>query len=286
MPYKTSGMGNPFGFTLTPWVKRLLIANGVAFIFTLAFGGLVPYLAFTPAQVLTQPWTLLTYMFVHGGFFHLFFNMLALFFFGPPLEERWGSREFLKFYLICGLGAALLSILFPYQSIIGASGAVFGLLVAYAIYWPDNPIYIWGIFPVKAKWLVTFFIAINLFYAISGGSGNIAYLAHLGGAAAAFLYLKSAWAPSPWGPRPARRPGRPGPRNQSPASPGPNWRTKLRSAKHAAEQKASIPPNTEEREVLDEVDRILDKISERGLGSLTEEERRRLDEVSRQRRTN
>ena len=276
MAYSSSSFSNPFGFVVTTWVKRLLIVNAVVFVVTLAFSGLVPYLALTPARLLTQPWTLVTYMFVHGGFFHLLFNMLGLFFFGPPLEERWGSSEFLKFYLLTGLGGALLSLVFPNQMIVGASAAIYGVMVAFAMYWPDNPIYIYGIFPVKAKWLVGFLVGISIFYAITGGRAGIAHLAHLGGAAAAFLYLKSAFAPSPFG-------------GVVPRKPKPKREWKVLSAgggdqtrKDVNAARASAPPQARDlHRALDEVDRILDKISADGIASLTDEERRRLDEASR-----
>lgn len=281
MAYSTGSFSNPFGFVVTPWVKRLLIANAAVFVVTLAFSGLVPYLGLTPARLLTQPWTLVTYMFVHGGFFHLLFNMLGLFFFGPPLEERWGSSEFVKFYLLTGLGGALLSLVFPHQMIVGASAAVYGVMVAFAMYWPDNPIYIYGIFPVKAKWLVAFLVGMSVFYAATGGQAGVAHLAHLGGAMAAFGYLKSSFAPSPFGvtvPKP-RRPKR-------------EWRVLSSGAaaeparKDAPAVRASGAARAREvHRALDEVDRILDKISADGIGSLTEEERRRLDEASRKFRT-
>jgi membrane associated rhomboid family serine protease len=191
MAYSSSGYGNPFGMAVTPWVKRLLIANLVVFLVTLALPVLEGYLAFRPMLVLTRPWTLVTYMFVHAGFWHLLGNMLGLFFFGGPLEERWGSREFLKFYLITGLAGALLSFVFVNAAIVGASAAVYGIMLAFALYWPDNPVYIWGIFPVKVKWLVAFLIGISVLSAVTGSQNGTAHLAHLGGAAAAFLYLKS-----------------------------------------------------------------------------------------------
>ena len=274
------GFSNPFGFTITPWVKKLMIANAVVFVITLAFGGLVSYLAFTPARVIPQVWTIFTYMFVHAGVFHLLFNMLSLFFFGPPLEERWGGNEFLKFYLIAGLGGAALSFIFPENSIVGASGAVYGVMVAFAMYWPDNPIYIWGIFPVKAKWLVGFLVGLSLFYALSGG-GTVAHLAHLGGAIAAFIYLKSSLAPSPWGGVPKKKKSR-------------DWNVlrsmggKKQESKVAPEPKRAVVAARpiESRRSGDDVDRILDKISAGGISSLTEEERRQLEEASRKFRSN
>jgi membrane associated rhomboid family serine protease len=284
MAYPGSRMQNPFGFSITPWVKKLLIANGVVFLLTWAIGlhVVVAYFAFTPARILAQPWTPLTYMFVHAGFFHLFFNMLVLFFFGPPLEERWGSREFIKFYLIAGFGGAALSFAFPQTPIVGASGAVYGVMMAYALYWPDNPIYIWGILPVKAKYLVGFLFVISLVSAADTGSG-VAHMAHLGGFVAAFAYLRSPWGPSQWG---ARRAG-------STAS-GPA--RDLLGAFRRGEKERSVAPARRpapvrrttrgEDELLDEVDRILDKISQEGIGALTDEERQRLDEASRRDRSN
>lgn len=266
---------NPFGFVLTPWVKKLLIANGVMFVITLAFSGLVPYLALTPAQLLTEPWTLLTYMFVHRGPLHLLLNMLGLFFFGPVLEERWGSREFLKFYLVSGLGAALLSFVFLHTEIAGASGAVYGVMVAFALYWPDSPIYIYGIFPIKAKWLVGGMVALSVFFALSGGRSGVAHLAHLGGALAAFGYLKSPLAPASWG--------------QVYTSPKVKKSRPLFVRREKPESAAAAAPEARTRDLhrsLDDVDRILDKISRGGMSSLTEEERQQLEEASRKFRSN
>jgi membrane associated rhomboid family serine protease len=283
MAYRPSsfGGGNPFGFVVTEWVKRLLIANAIVFVITaLAFPALVRFLMFVPAEILLRPWTPFTYMFVHASFFHLLFNMLALFFFGPPLEERWGSSAFLKFYLITGFSGAILSLLFPHQAIVGASGAIYGIMVAFAMYWPDNPIYIWGIFPIKAKWLVGFLVGFSLFASMGGGAGSgVAHLAHLGGALSAFLYLRSSWAPGAWSATP-KKPKRPR-----------QWRV-LSSAGDEPEKEPVKPKRAPARSAseigrsLDEVDRILDKISSEGLSSLTPEERRMLDEASRRFRSN
>ena len=274
MSYATPGMGNPLGLTLTPWVKRLLIANVAVFLLTwvLAFvrpGGFAEYLAFRPVEALARPWTILTYMFVHGGLFHLLFNMLGLVFFGPRLEERWGSKEFLKFYLICGLGGALLSCLFPYQAIIGASAAVYGILLGFAFFWPDSPIYIWGILPIRAKWLVAILVAISVLSTVSGGASGVAHLAHLGGLGAAFLYLKSPWAPSAWGPVASRRSG---------ARAGAARAFARRALGRPAPLQVNVRTIATHR--ANDVDQILDKISAHGIASLTEEERRRLEEAS------
>lgn len=266
---------------LTPLVKRLIIANAAVFVVTLLAPQLVQYLQFEPSRIFPRVWTPFTYMFVHGGIFHVLFNMLILFFFGPPLEDRWGSREFLRFYVICGLSGALLSALTPYP-IIGASGAVLGVMVAFAMFWPDNPIYIWGIFPVKAKWLVAFMVGMNIFSALGGGPAGIAYLAHLGGAFAAFGYLKSPWAPPAWGERPPKRSGAER-----------DWRGTITGLVRGASSKEEvtttvtrITPRRTRPTAGDDVDRILEKISHGGLSSLTPEEREQLEEASRKFRTN
>jgi hypothetical protein len=224
----------------------------------------------------------LTYMFVHANFWHLLFNMLGLLFFGPVLEDRWGSREFIKFYLICGFAGGLFSLIFPYQAIIGASAAIYGVLVAFAMYWPDNPIYIWGIFPIKAKWLVSFMVAISVFYTLSGGQGGVAHLAHLGGALAAFVYLKSPLAPPEWGnvygstKRKRRK------------KPWDFLRRRRLAVESASRADAAVPARSARpaHRQPEEIDVILDKISAGGINSLTPEERQRLEEASRRFRTN
>ncbi|HEY8485445.1 MAG TPA: rhomboid family intramembrane serine protease [Longimicrobiales bacterium] len=269
---------NAFGYSLTPWVKRLLIANAALFFLLFLPGRLWEYLALVPSEVLTRPWTLITYAFIHAGFWHLFFNLLGLFFFGPPLEDRWGSREFLKYYLICALGGAAFSFIFaPHAGVVGASAAIFGVMLAFAMNWPDAPIYIWGIFPVKAKWLVAILAAFNLFSAVGGGRDGVAYFAHLGGFAAGFLYLRLE---EPVRLRLAR------------------FRKSMRRPRLTVVpgEKASAPPppaatrrrirTQEEEELLGELDRVLDKISSSGLASLSPEERKLLDEVSRRYRQN
>ena len=269
---------SPFGSLLTPWVKRLLIANVAVFILTLVDPPFFTrWFAFTPSEFLLRPWGAVTYMFIHGGLWHLLLNMLILFFFGPPLESRWGSREFLRYYFICGLGGVALSFLFASYPIVGASAALYGLMLAFAMSWPNALIYIWGIFPVKAKWLVGFLFLVSLMNAFGGGGDGVAHFAHLGGLVAGFLYLKREWRPSQ------------------------GIRTRAREMKirrlaivPREERKKQSPSQGEEgrdrspreESLLDEVDRILDKISAQGMGSLTSEERRVLDEVSKRHRSN
>lgn len=299
MAYRDS-YGGFGGTSVTPWVKRLLIVNAAVFLVSFIMVSVLRYpwfldlVAFGPARFITRPWTLLTYAFVHVGIGHVLGNLLVLFFFGPPLEARWGSRAFLRFYLASAAGAALFSALFyfldPANWIIGASGATFGLMMAFAMIWPDMEIHVWGIFPIKAKWLVGIMGFVQLLIAASGSSGGVAVLAHLGGMVTAFLYLKSPWAPHAWGDVPRAPRKSPGKRGGVALVP---WSGKKQAAAAAqtatatqARPAAARKGKSNERELLDDVDRILDKISAQGLGSLTEEERKRLDEVSRRYRTN
>jgi len=283
--YGSSRFG--LGFHLTHWVKRLLIANAVVFVVTWIPGPhrefLIQWFAFFPsAEFLTRPWGAVTYMFLHGDVWHVLINMLVLFFFGPPLESRWGGGEFLKYYFLCGLGGVALSFVFAAGTpIIGASAAVYGVMLAFAWYWPDSPIYIWGIFPVKAKYLVGFFFLLTFVSAFGAAGGGIAHFAHLGGLLAGVVYLK-------WGSdlgarldriREVARPERFAivPRDEEEES------GRSRSGRR---ERATRRGGRREEEILDEVDRILDKISAAGMASLTADERRILDEVSKKRRSN
>jgi membrane associated rhomboid family serine protease len=286
MAYRTPSFS--FGYGLTPWVKNLIIANTVIWVATylLGFRQLTAYMAFVPGDILFRPWTLLTYMFAHGGFMHLFFNMLGLFFFGPPLEARWGSKEFLKFYLICGLGGAALSFVFMDNPVIGASAAVYGVMLAFAMNWPDMPIYIWGIFPVPAKFLVLILALFSFVSAFSGSGGNVAHFAHLGGFAAAWLYLKYDRGRHKLfsGMRQKSQ------RRKFTVVPGDRAGGGGRNVQTDVTAKPTPTPRParggSDDQILDELDRVLEKISTDGLASLTIEERRLLDDVSRRYRQN
>lgn len=274
------GAGIGFGGRLTPMVKRLLIANAVVFGITLLVGQrfIFDWFAFQPTRIFIRPWGVVTYMFVHGGFMHVAVNMLVLFFFGPPLESRWGSKEFLKFYMICGLGGVALSYLFLPAAVVGASAAVYGVMLAFAMNWPDSPIYVWGIFPVKAKWLVAFLFVITLMSAFSGSQGSgIAHFAHLGGIAAGFLYLKSDWRPK----QKARvlREKASGTRRRLAIVP----REEREARREARAQERNLE---DEKALYDQVDAVLDKISAQGMSALTPEELRLLDQMSRKHRSN
>jgi membrane associated rhomboid family serine protease len=243
---------------VTPWVQRLLIANIIVFFLQLTVPGATQFLEFDPNHVLTQPWTMITYMFAHSpnGFGHIFFNMLALYFFGPRVEQRLGSARFFSLYIISGISGALLSLVMSTgYPIVGASGALFGVMMAFARFWPRDLIYFWGIFPIQARWLVIIYTAYSLWSGLRGSPSGVADFAHLGGYVGGMLYLL--YLERMAGARKFRR---------AATSPPPakdavlgNWRNVNRASIHAVNK--------------DEVDRILDKISASGIGSLTPQER-------------
>ncbi len=200
----TSGSSYSLGpGPLTPAIKALVMANVVGFVLALLVPSITLALGLRPADIFGQlhVWQPLTYMFLHGGIFHILFNMLALWMFGVELERMWGSRFFVQYYMVTGVGAALTTIVLSltplpfadqlyYSLTIGASGAVYGVLLAYALYFPNRPIYMYMIFPIPAKYFVMIMGAISLFSAMSGPGGGIAHTTHLGGLAAGYLYLK------------------------------------------------------------------------------------------------
>lgn len=176
---------------MTPVVRFLLIANVAMFIFQTALPRLANLLVFVPFLVLTRPWSVVTYMFLHGGLMHLAFNMLGLWFFGAGVETRIGSRRFVVLYLVSGISGALLSMAFSMgAAVIGASAGVFGVMLAFARFWPDQPIYIWGILPIPARMLVILTTVMAIWSGFGGVGGNVAHFAHLGGYAGAWIYLR------------------------------------------------------------------------------------------------
>ncbi len=177
---------------MTPWVLRLIVANVLVFVAQQFVPSLERTLAFLPALIFVQPWTMVTYMFVHGGWLHILFNMLALFWFGPRVEERLGGRSFLVLYFLSGIGGALLSFAIPSARmipIVGASGAIMGVAVAFARYWPRERFYLYGVVPVEAWLLILLYVGWDLSGAFGIGGAGIAHFAHLGGAAAGYVYL-------------------------------------------------------------------------------------------------
>ena len=189
---------------LSTALKALIGANVAVFLVTTFVPSLTLLFGLAPAAVVGQlrVWQLVTHMFLHGGLFHILFNMLALWMFGTELERVWGTRYFLKFYFVTGIGAAALTVLFSmlpfgfaqqvhYSVVIGASGAVYGLLLAYAIYFPDRPIYMYFVFPIPARIFVLILGAIELLSSVSA-PGGVANATHLGGLLVGYVFLKNA----------------------------------------------------------------------------------------------
>lgn len=252
---------------MTRWVARLLYANVAAFVLTNFLDpGVTNLLVLRPVLITLRPWTLVTYMFLHGGVMHLLFNMLGLFFFGPRLEARLGARHFLGLYFASGIAGALLSLITPHTAIVGASGAVFGVLLGFAMYWPREQIYIWGVLPVQARVLVVVMTALSLWAAFSGAQAGVAHFAHLGGFAGGFLYLK--WV-----------------EHRSPAR---RFKKKVETSAHrpsggsGADLKRWKRIRREEMHPVnrEELERVWSKIDENGVGSLTPDERAFLDRFS------
>lgn len=240
---------------MTPWVQRLLIANVLMFFVQMTSPSVTSLLLFVPTEVLTRPWTLVTYMFLHAGIGHIFWNMLGLFFFGPRVEERMGPNRFITLYLISGIVGALFSIvLAPRNPILGASGAVLGVLMAFARFWPRERLLIWGVVPVEARWLVIIYAALDVLGGFGGvGRAGVANFAHLGGFAGALLYL--VFLERRQGARRFKAAATP----RVPDTTLGDWRRVDRNSIHAVNR--------------EEVDRILDKINASGIASLTPQER-------------
>ncbi len=234
--------------TIGIFVLQILMQNtGIA----IRFGALIPSLVYTQAQV----WRLVTYMFLHGGTWHILFNMLALWMFGVELEQMWGTRRFVTFYFIAGIGAGLLSFFTWNVPIIGASGAVLAILTVYAYYFPDRQVLMFFIFPVKVRIAVLIIGAISIFGSMQS-VGGIAHLTHLGGIVIAIIYLKAynpvvRW----WEEREEKK--------------------SEREMRHKAEERVA-----KERYFEEKVDPILKKISDEGMDSLTGEEKKILSQAS------
>jgi len=263
--YKWSNSYTGFGYSLTKTVKVLIIINVSVFILIhltprfpwLLIFGMVPRYVFNRLML----WQLVTYMFMHASLMHLAINMLMLWFFGPAIENAWGKRQFLFYYLFTGIGASLCSFIIASKSsipVVGASGAIFGILVAYAMMFPETIILLFFIFPMKIKHAVFVLVGINLLGALSSPGSGIAYFAHLGGGLFGYLYLKSEWI-----------------------------RIHLSNLNlayiRARWSKSKVHKKRSDQKDLDrQVDFILDKISRHGMESLTKEERKVLERKSRQ----
>jgi len=187
-------------------IKALIVSNVVFFFAQVLYRPLTDAFGLEPVRVVRelQVWRLATYMFLHdpSGILHILFNMLALWMFGTELERIWGTRYFLKFYFVTGVGAAIVTVLvslLPFSmsdtlytsNVIGASGAIYGLLLAFALYFPDRPILLYFLFPIPARYFVMIMGAMAFYFSLGQTSG-VANATHLAGLLVGYLYLKSA----------------------------------------------------------------------------------------------
>jgi membrane associated rhomboid family serine protease len=269
-------------YRITPWVGRLIIANAVMLLLLMTLftsRDLFSALQFSPGTAFTRPWTFVSYMFVHAGLLHLLANMLMLYVFGTAVESRMGSRTFILYYLYCWVGAAVFSLLLagimPVGAFVGASGAVLGVAVAFAYFWPEAELIVFPIpFPIKARTLVIGLVIFDVVAWRLWPNDGIAHLAHVGGAMFGYLFFRVQTLSRKDPAQPARalervvmvQSGGSEPDRRTPATP-PRPRRRIDADPAAAE-----------------LDRVLDKISQRGISSLTPAERRFLDEVAKQKK--
>ena len=256
---------------MTPWVTRLLVTNVIVAL--VLQPGSLPYALLTlfpPAVVgLDQvyipampfrPWTLFTYMFLHAGLMHLLF--------GPRLEARLGAKGFLGLYFLSGLGGAAFSFAFSYGApVVGASAAVYGIIMGFAMYWPREPIYLYGVLPVQARWLAIAVVVISLYSGITGSDGGTAHFAHLGGLAvgAGFLRVRD------------RRLGKDRRDFQHKVQ---HTASLEGSERDARRRWASIDLESMHDLNRNEVEELLARVDRLGMGALSLEERRFLDRMS------
>jgi membrane associated rhomboid family serine protease len=256
MESKFSASRHYFRPRFTGAVRVLILINVAVFFLQFFIPQIITFLGLVPVLVLKKYyiWQLVTYMFLHGGFLHLIFNMFILWMFGSELEARWGRNMFLRYYFITGIGAGMVYVLARYNSFIptiGASGAIFGLLLAFGLTFPNRYVYLYFFIPVKAKFLVLIFGAIEFFAAFTGAQDNIAHFAHLGGLLVGFLYLKvfGGW--------------------------GKFWRRIIFTDRKSGDADVEI----DDTDFEDRVNQVLRKLSRVGLDGLTSYEKEILEEA-------
>lgn len=246
--------------SISPFIKWMLIANGGMFVMQWVFPAITPVLGLTPSRFFSEFPNLLyqvvTYMFLHSpsSIGHILFNMFALWMFGTEIEYSWGSKAFARFYLICGLCGAVLTLLFSSsQSIpmIGASGAIYGVLTAYWLMFPQRQLYIYFLFPVKVKYAIPGMMLLGFLFA----GGGVAHMAHLGGLLWGLVYLKLDW-----------RSG--------------SLERKFKDLRYRRAETKLNQRREQARNVMQRVDSILDKINEIGIENISKEDRKFLEEAS------
>lgn len=261
-------------------VKNLIIANGVVFLVMVLLRAeryFVVYFGLVPQAIINRGyiWQLCTYLFIHGGFGHLFVNMFVLWMFGQEIEYNWGKREFYKYYFLTGVGSGLLTLLFSWNSpipVVGASGAIYGILLAFALLFPERYINVYFLIPIKAKYFVLIMGAVTFFSTFSSSASNISHLTHLGGLLVGYVYLRRDrfW----------HLPRIHLPRFHLPQLHW-NWKNPLHRLFRTKTRRPDQPPSYQTEETMrEELDRILDKVSRDGYDNLTTVEKNTLYLVS------
>lgn len=287
--YRPRGFG---GFSVfPPVIKNLLIINGAVFFLQLIFQNLrtaegIPlesiilrWFALMPLDRGFEIWQLITYQFMHGGFFHILLNMFILWMFGMEIENLWGSKKFLIFYLTAGIIGGLFQILLspiitggPFGPTIGASGAIMGVMVAFGMMFPNRLIYVYFLIPVKVKYFIGFLILLELFAV--GDSDSIAHFAHLGGALTGLVYMLLS----------KNRIGNvfSSSSNETLSDKFEKFSNKFKKKKDIEEAKYYEIKNEKDEDKIsqEEIDKILDKISQTGYQNLSEKEKKILFEAS------
>ncbi len=264
-----------FGGPITPVVKKLMIVNVAVFLLQTVAGWIWPHtieyqFGLSHGGLVHQfkLWQLFTYMFLHGGFLHIFFNLFTLWMFSGELEEYWGSARFLRYYLISGVGAGLCIAGMNYfiylrygmsPVTLGASGAVYAILLAYGMTWPNRQVLLYFLFPIKMKYLVLIFGLFEFFGTINsaGGGSNVSHIGHLGGLLSGFILIQ-------------QMRSRASTRARNGAGPIDRLLKKIRINR----KKKQIKTRIEAKEIIDT---LLEKIAKNGMSSLTPEERRKLE---------
>ncbi len=252
-----------FGGGISSAIKILIVANVAVFflewllesksIFNMFFG-LVPKYVWSKLYI----WQPFTYMFLHAGIWHLSINMFVLWMLGSEIERYWGRKEFLGYYFITGIGSGILTALFSLNStipVVGASGAVYGVLLAYGLMFPNRIIHLYFLIPVKAKYIVIFLGGIAFINSLTNSGSGVSHLTHLSGMVIGFIYMKSNVRIS-------------------------NLSDSLNNLKIKHQVKKAERVRRSYDNIMHEVDIILDRINEVGYENLTEDEKQRLEEAS------
>ncbi|MCL2025200.1 MAG: rhomboid family intramembrane serine protease [Leptospirales bacterium] len=278
------------GGPITPVVKRLLIINGTIFLaqlilgsYSMAINGTIQQFFGLSLKVFNEfkIWQLFTYMFLHGGWLHILFNLLTLWMFAGSLEERWGSKLFLKYYIYCGVGAGLFITAMNYYTenplpTIGASGALYGILLAYGMTWPNREVLLYFLIPVKIKYLVVLFGLIEFFGTINPSGSGISHIGHLGGLISGFILLKffKLRQRSSNRQRPSSSAGAASTVKSGSKKDNDDFVSTFFKKKRLKKKKREIEQRIEAKEIIEN---LLEKIARSGMSSLSHEEKKNLE---------